>query len=201
LNIENPPSQPGRIVIVSGPSGVGKTTVVHRVLAECPIPLTASISATTRPPRPGETHGVDYHFLGNEEFQSLRKRGEFLECYEVFGKGHWYGTPLSQVNAGIAAGKWVVLSIDVQGAITVMEKFPDAVSIFLSTGAIEELERRLRGRGTETEQSLQRRLAQARSELALAGRYRYQVVNGDLDQAVREICGILTREWENAQHA
>ncbi|MBN2578619.1 MAG: guanylate kinase [Pirellulales bacterium] len=192
---------PGRIVVVSGPSGVGKTTVMRRVLAECPAPLTTSISATTRPPRPEETPGVDYFFLTPDEFQSLRKKGEFLEAFEVFGKGHWYGTLWSQVRDGVAAGKWIVLSIDVQGALTVMETFPDAVSIFLRPRRLEQLERRLRGRGTETEEALRRRLDQARSELAMADRYRHQVVNDDLDRTVREICDILIREWENAHHA
>jgi guanylate kinase len=201
LSLENPQRGRGRVVVVSGPSGVGKTTVMHRVFTECPLPLAASVSATTRPPRPGETNGVDYHFLPPDEFQSLLKRGGFVESYEVFGEGYWYGTLWSEVDAGIAAGKWVVLQIDVQGALTVMEKFPDVVSIFLRPRSLEDLEHRLHGRGTETEEALQRRLRRAERELALSGRYRYQVVNDDLDRAVREICGILTWEWENAHHA
>jgi guanylate kinase len=182
----------GRLVVVSGPSGAGKTSVMQRVYRACPVPLVRSVSATTRPPRSGETDGVDYHFLSEAEFELRRKRGDFLECFKVFTPGHWYGTLRSEVATGLAAGKWVVLEIDVQGAGAVIGQFPDAVTIFLRPGTREELERRLRGRGTETEQAIQRRLAQADRELALAGRYQYQVVNDKMDQAVQDICRILT---------
>ena len=188
-------------MIVSGPSGVGKTTVMRRVFQRRPVPLLASVSATTRPPRPGEVDGVDYHFLTEQEFDLRRKRGEFLECFEVFGQGHWYGTLLSEVTSGLAAGKWVVLRIDVQGALCVMQQRGDAVSIFVRPGSIEQLEQRLRGRGTESEQAIQRRLGQAKRELGLADRYRYQVVNDDLDQAVQQICDILTQESEAERDA
>ena len=186
--------------MVSGPSGAGKTSVMQRVYRCCPIPLVRSVSATTRPPRPGEVDGLDYHFLSAEAFASRRQRGEFLECFEVFTQGHWYGTLRSTVATGLNAGNWVVLEIDVQGALAVMERFAEAVTIFLRPSSREELERRLRGRGTETEQSIRRRLAQADRELALAGRYRYQVVNDRLDQAVQEMCGILTTAWEKSRH-
>jgi guanylate kinase len=186
--------------VVSGPSGAGKTSVMQRVYQTCRVPLVRSVSATTRPPRAGETDGVDYHFLSDEEFGSHRQRGEFLECFEVFNHGHWYGTLWSEVTTGLTAGKWVVLEIDVQGALAVCERFPDAVTIFLRPSSREELERRLRGRGTETEEAIQRRLARADRELALAGRYRHQVINDDMDQAVQDICGILTNEWEKTRH-
>jgi guanylate kinase len=179
---------------------VGKTTVVQEVLRRVPVPLVASVSATTRPPRPGEVDGKDYHFLTNDDFQLRRQRGEFLECYEVFGKGHWYGTLWSEVTAGFQAGKWVVLSIDVQGALTVIGRFADAISIFIQPGSPLELQRRLRGRGTETEEAIQRRLTRAEVELACAPRYRYNVVNDQIDKAVEEICNILTQEWEKVQH-
>ena len=104
------------------------------------------------------------------------------------------------MRAGFEAGKWVVLEIDVQGALAAMERFPDALSIFIRPGSFAELEKRLRGRGTETEDAVARRLARAKQELELADRYRYQVVNDDIDQAVTEICGILTREWEKTNH-
>jgi guanylate kinase len=182
----------GRLVVISGPSGAGKTSVMQRVYQACRVPLVRSVSATTRPPRNGETDGIDYHFLSNEDFQLRRQRGDFLECFEVFSKGCWYGTLSAEVTSGLAAGKWVVLEIDVQGALAVMEKFPDAITIFLRPSSRKELERRLRGRGTESEESIQQRLAQADRELALAGHYRYQVINDDMDQAVRDICGILT---------
>lgn len=189
----------GRLVIVSGPSGAGKTTVLRRVLDEAPVPLTLSVSATTRPPRAGEKDGVNYHFLSAEDFAARRQRGEFLECFEVFGRGYWYGTLKSEVSSGLAAGKWVVLEIDVQGAMAVMEQFSDAVSVFLRPSSTAELERRLRGRGTESEEAIRRRLDEAENELRLADRYCHQVINDDIDQAVRDICNLLVRHWENDQ--
>ncbi len=182
---------PGKLVVISGPSGVGKTTVVSELFGRCPLPLVGSVSATTRAPRPGEVDGVDYHFLTPEEFSLRRKRGEFLECFEVFGQGVWYGTLLSEVTPGLQQGKWVVLNIDVQGALTVVARDPRAITIFIRPGSLAVLEERLRGRGTETEASLQRRLEQARKELALADRYQHQVVNDDVGRAAGEICHIL----------
>ena len=190
----------GRLVVVSGPSGAGKTSVMQRVYQAWRVPLVRSVSATTRPPRDGETDGVDYHFLPDGDFHNLRKRGEFLECFEVFNHGHWYGTLWSEVTTGLNAGKWVVLEIDVQGAMAVVERFPDAVTIFLRPSSRKELERRLRGRGTETEEAIERRLARADRELALAGRYQHQVINDNMDQAVQDICDILTNEWEKGRH-
>lgn len=186
------PPQSGRLVVISGPSGAGKSTVVRRLLAECPLPLALSVSATTRRARPGEVDGVNYFFLSHEEFDRRRQAGDFLECKEVFGRGDWYGTLQSQVSAGLAAGKWVLLEIDVEGTLAVLEKHPDVLTIFLHSGSLEELERRLRQRNTETEESIRRRLDVARRELSLANRYHYQVINRDVPQAVREICAILT---------
>ena len=188
-----------RVVVVSGPSGAGKTSVMQRVYRCCPVPLVRSVSATTRPPRPGEVDGIDYHFLSAEAFASRRKRGEFLECFEVFTQGHWYGTLRSTVATGLNAGKWVVLEIDVQGAAVVMQQYADAVTLFLQPSSLGELERRLRGRGTESEEAIRRRLATAQRELASAERYRYRVINDDMDQAVRQISDILTREWEKSR--
>ncbi len=189
-------SSTGRLVVISGPSGAGKTSVLRQVFHRCQAPLVHSVSATTRPPRPGETDGVDYHFLTNDEFQIRRKKGDFVECFEVFGHSYWYGTLWSEVTTGLNAGKWVVLEIDVQGAMAVMQRFADAITIFLRPSSPTEIERRLRGRGTENEDSIRRRLARADHELALAGRYQYQVINDDLDQAVRDVCEILTTAWE-----
>jgi guanylate kinase len=186
----------GKLVVMSGPSGVGKTTVLRRLLAGCSLPLRASVSATTRPPRPGEVDGVDYHFLSEEEFSRRRQQGEFLECYEVYSSGWWYGTLNSEVTSGLEAGDWIVLGIDVHGAFSVVDRYPDAITIFLRPSSLEELEKRLRGRGTEDEEALQRRLEQAKNELALADWYRYQVINDDLDRAVREICQILVCSGE-----
>lgn len=186
--------RPVRILVLSGPSGSGKTTIVHRLLEESPVPLRKAISATTRPPRAGEIDGEHYHFLTAEEFQTRRENGEFLETAEVFGSGYWYGTLKSELQRAAAAGCWAFLEIDVEGALNVMREYPDAVSVFIRTSSEDEYERRLRSRGTESEDVIQRRLATARRELALADKYKYQVVNDDLERAVGEICDILRSE-------
>ena len=184
----------GGVVIVSGPSGAGKSTVVRELLRQCPLPLARSVSVTTRAPRPGEQIDVDYHFLSKEEFQRRREAGQFLEFKEVFGRGDWYGTLQSEVASGLEAGKWVVLEIDVEGAMSVLAAHPDAVTIFIHCGSLEELERRLRQRNTESEASIQRRLEVARGELALQDRYTWQINNTDVAQSVHQICDILARE-------
>ena len=181
----------GKLIIVSGPSGVGKTTVLKRLLAECPLPLEPSVSATTRPQRPGEVDGQSYFFLDADDFQRRREADAFLECVEVFGRGHWYGTLCEPVKTGLEAGKWIVLEIDVEGADEVLKHYPDAITIFIHPGSIEELERRLRGRGTETEDALSRRLEVASRELAAADTYRHTVINQTIDQTVNDICQVL----------
>jgi guanylate kinase len=194
-------SKRGRLVVVSGPSGAGKTTLLERVFRQCPLPLVHSVSATTRPPRKGERDGVDYHFLTPAQFEARKKNAEFLECFEVFGHGYWYGTLSSEVTTGLRAGKWVVLNIDVKGAGAVMDRYGDAIGIFVRPSSIDELHRRLVLRGTESEEAIGQRLDQARCELGLAGRYRYQVINDDVDQAVERICRILQNEWETDRDA
>lgn len=183
-----------RVVVLSGPSGSGKTTIVDRVIAESPVPLIKSISATTRPPRPNEQDGDNYYFLDLDEFLRRKENGEFLECAEVHGSGHWYGTLKSEIERAREAGGWAFLEIDVQGALNVMQEYPDAVTIFLTTPSEAVYEQRLRDRGTEDEEAIQRRLATARQELQLSERYRHCVVNDDLDRAVNEICSILSAE-------
>ena len=182
----------GKLIILSGPSGAGKSTVLRRLVERLPQLLRISISATTRPPRRGETDGVDYHFLNAEEFQRRRQAGEFLECCEVFGRGHWYGTLLAEVTPSPNDRKWVVLDIDVDGAAKVRSLFPDAPTIFLHPGSEQELERRLRLRGTESEEAIGRRLEVARRELARVDEYQFHVVNRTVDDAVQQIIEILT---------
>jgi guanylate kinase len=181
---------PGRLIVISGPSGAGKTTLVRHVFEHCP-QLVASISATTRPPRQGEQDGRDYHFLSREEFERRRSAGEFIESFEVFGHGHWYGTLASEVTPSLLSGKRVVLEIDVQGMVAVLAHYPDAITIFVRPGSVEELERRLRNRGTDSSGAIERRLEVARRELACADRYQHVIINDDLEQAVRQICDIL----------
>lgn len=184
----------GKLVIVSGPSGAGKTTVVKRLFGECPVPLAKSVSATTRPPREGEIDGDNYHFLSLAEFQQKREAGEFLECFEVFGRGIWYGTLRSEVEDGFRGHKSVLLEIDVHGMQQAVKHYPNAITIFVRPRTFEELERRLRGRGTESEEAIQRRLEVARQEWEWAPRYKFQVINDSIDEAVKELCRLLQSE-------
>lgn len=183
--------QYGKLVVISGPSGVGKSTVVRDVLERCSDRLKLSVSATTRPPRPGERDGVDYYFLSQAEFDRRRIEGAFLECAEVFGRGFWYGTLWSEVRSSLSTGVWVILEVDVAGAANVLASFPDAITIFIRPDSAEELERRLRGRGTESEEAVRQRLAVAQREMLMAGQYAHQVSNISVDQAVDEVCDIL----------
>ncbi len=182
---------PGQLVIISGPSGVGKTTVLKALFKNCPLPLQESVSATTRPKRPGETEGISYHYLTDEQFRRHRENDDFLECTEVFGRGHWYGTLREPVATGLSQGKWIVLEIDVEGAAKVLEYHPQAISIFIHPGSLEELEKRLRGRGTETAEALARRLEVARFELQQSEIYRHIVTNQSVEQTATDICKIL----------
>jgi len=185
-------NRPGRLVIISGPSGAGKSTVLDILLETCPLPLSLSVSATTRDPRPGEVDGTAYHFLSPEEFARRRELGHFLEYKEVYGRGHWYGTLQDTVTSGLEAGRWVILEIDVEGAADVLEKIPNAITLFVHPGSLDELERRLRGRATESEEDIAQRLLEADRELALAGTYQHCVVNETAEATARKICELLS---------
>lgn len=190
-------SNPPRLIIISGPSGAGKSTVTQRLLSECELPLRMSVSATTRAPRPGERDGTEYHFLSQERFDELRSQDAFLECKEVFGRGHWYGTLRSEVADGLAGGDWIILEIDVQGAIEVMEHLDaDPITLFIHPGGMDELERRLRDRGTENEEAIQSRLETAAGEMRFLHRYQYEIINGSVDTAVAQVCQILKDHQE-----
>ncbi len=184
-------NEPGLLVILSGPSGSGKGTIVKRLLEERDDTV-LSVSAATRAPRPGEIDGVHYHFMSRDRFQQMVADHEFLEWAEY--NGNFYGTPEHAVTEQLRQGKNVLLEIEVQGAEQILNRRTDAVSIFLTTPSMEELERRLRGRGTETEESIAGRLAVARRELSRAFRYDYIVPNDEVDCAVRRIQAIMQAE-------
>ena len=181
----------GKLVIISGPSGAGKSTLLSEVFRASQLPLRWSVSATTRAPRPGEVDGKDYHYLDYDAFQEKRKQGDFLECFEVYGGGDWYGTLKSEVAPRLESGDWVVLEIDVEGTRAVLDHYPDAITIFVRPGDLEQLGERLRARGTEAETQIQRRLEVARREMESISIYRHVVVNNEVDIAVIDLCRIL----------
>lgn len=187
--------KPAPVIIVSGPSGSGKSTLIHRALDESGLPLRLAVSATTRPPRPGEIDGVDYHFWSRERFLRELERGAFLEYAVVHGQ-HYYGTPRSEVDGYRERGIGVILDIDVQGADQVRPLFPDHLSVFVRVSSDEEYARRLRQRGTETDESIARRMATAREELARIGDYQHVVVNDDLDTAAAQLIDLLRRRFD-----
>lgn len=172
------------LIIFTGPSGVGKGTIVNKLFKDL-TDVEFSVSCTTREKRPGEEEGVDYFYKTREEFQRMIERDGFLEWAEFVG--NFYGTPRSFVEATLKQGKDVFLEIEVQGALQVMKQCPDALSIFLIPPSLEELEARLRKRGTESEEILQKRLAKAREEMKFTGNFKYTVVNDDIDQAVAKL--------------
>ena len=181
----------GKTFIISGPSGVGKSTVLG-ALFEGRDDLYFSVSATTRAPRPTETPDVDYHFIEAETFRQWIEDGEFLEYAEDVG--NFYGTPKKFVDAAMAEGKDVILDIEIQGATQVHELRPDVVRIFLAPPSWEELERRLTARGTDSPEKVQKRLLRAKVELENAGHYDYFVINDTVENAVQELRAIMLAE-------
>jgi len=192
------PHQEAKILILSGPSGSGKTTIVNKLMESQPVRLAKSVSATTRPPRSGEQDGVDYYFLDRKTFEAKLENDEFLEHAEVFKTGNLYGTLWSEIERATEQNAWSFLEIDVEGALKVMERYPDALTIFLKTPSVEVFEQRLRDRGTESEEMIQRRVETAQGEMAFADRYRYQIVNDVLGRTVDEISDILMKEENQA---
>lgn len=180
----------GLLVVVSGPSGAGKGTICQALLEKTT--LAYSVSATTRKPRAGEVDGENYYFLSVEAFEEMIKKDELLEWAKVYD--NYYGTPLKKVEEKLAAGEDILLEIDTQGAMKVREKFPEGVYIFILPPSLAELERRIRGRDTETEDVLQKRLAAAIDEIEAGKCYKYVVTNDEVDSAVESVCAILAAE-------
>jgi len=178
----------GKLVVISAPSGTGKGTVIKKLLELRP-EFVFSVSATTRAPRQGETEGVEYYFMDREHFREMIDKGEFLEYAEYVGE--FYGTPRKPIIDKMEAGRVVLLDIEVQGAKQVMTKEPAAITIFIAPPSMAELENRLRGRGTDSEEKLAARLKRAREELEEKSHYRHIVVNDDVARAADEIISIV----------
>lgn len=181
----------GKVIVISGPSGVGKGTVVQELLSnndDC----TLSVSATTRAPREGEVHGVNYFFITKEEFQSRIKNKAMLEYAQYCD--NYYGTPRDYVQQSIENGKNIILEIEVQGALNVKSTMPEAVTVFVMPPSMIELEKRLRGRGTEEEEVIQQRLKTAVEEMRQSPKYDYIVINHTVNQCVNDIKTIINSE-------
>lgn len=185
-------NQKGLLVIISGPAGSGKGTIVSRLRELAPFDF--SVSATTRKPRPGELHGVHYYFVDKADFESKIEQGEMLEYAQYVG--NYYGTPRKPVEDALAEGKNIILDIEVKGALQVKEKMPEAIMIYVLPPDYETLLARIRGRGTETEEVIQKRMNEAKNEIRTFPRYDYVVINrdGGVDRAAQDVLAILTAE-------
>jgi len=182
------------IIVLSAPSGSGKTTIVARLIDSL-MHITRSISYTTREPREGEKAGVDYVFVSREEFDGMKNNGEFLEWEENFG--NYYGTGRKQVEDMLASGLDVIMSIDVKGARTAKKEYPESISVFVMPPSLEELENRLRRRKTDAESQVAIRLRESKQEVAASDEYDFLVVNNKLDEAVEEVKQVIEKEREN----
>ena len=181
----------GLLLVLSGPSGAGKGAVCKELQKDEPS-LSVSISATTRPPRDGEAEGVDYFFLGKEVFQKMIADGQLLEYAQVYD--NYYGTPLRYVEEALEAGRDIILEIDIQGALQVKEKYPQAVLVFIASPSKLDLRKRLLSRGTDKQEVIEKRLQSVAGEMKLADRYDYIVINDIVTQAVGKIRSIITAE-------
>ena len=187
----------GRLIVISGPSGVGKGTVVKALMERDPN-VRLSVSATTREMRPGETDGVQYYFITHEKFEQMIAEDRFLEHAQYVGNR--YGTPEEPVDRMLAEGCDVILEIEVQGGLQIMQRRPDAISLFIAAPSFEVLAARLRGRGDTDEEKVLMRLQQARMEYLVAPRYQYIVVNDRLEDAVADVAAILRAEALKTEH-
>jgi guanylate kinase len=178
----------GKLMVLTGPSGVGKGTLV-RSLLQRHSQLYLSVSVTTRSPREGEIEGQHYYFVSRSQFSDMIAAGEFLEWAEF--AGNFYGTPIASVKQHIQEGKFVLLEIELEGARQIKNTFPDAVRIFILPPASDELERRLRSRGQDADDAIARRLQRAKEEIDAAGEFDFQVINDDLDEALKRLESIL----------
>jgi guanylate kinase len=185
----------GTLFVISAPSGAGKSTLIAEIRRIFP-QIRYSISCTSRPPRKGEREGVDYYFVSADEFRTMIERDEFLEWKEVHG--NLYGTPAALISEAIASAQHMILDIDVEGAKEVFKKVPSAVGIFISVPSMAVLQRRLVLRGTDTEESVRTRMANAVREMEQAEMFKYQIINDDLEKAVGELADIIRKESEGS---
>jgi guanylate kinase len=186
-------SKRGHLYVIAAPSGAGKTSLLHALMRRRP-DVGFSVSCTTRPPRPGEKDGKDYHFIGREEFERLVQRGEFIEHANVFG--NLYGTRHSVVEAALAEGRDLVLEIDWQGARQVRERLPDAIQVFILPPSRAELEARLRRRGSDSAEVIARRLGESVLEMSHWREFDHVIVNRDFDQALAELEAVFEGRGE-----
>lgn len=182
----------GLLIVYSGPSGVGKSTILHEVLKDESLNLEFSVSMTTRLPREGEVDGKDYFFVSKETFKKAIEDDKFLEHARYVD--NYYGTPKDYVEQERNKGKNVILEIDVQGGLQVIEKCSDCISIFIMPPSIDELRSRLSGRGTEKEEVINKRVDQAQREIKQGSVYKYHVVNNDIETSIKEVSDILKKE-------
>jgi len=187
-------SSKGLLIVLSGPSGVGKGTILKEVMKDKSLKLAFSVSMTTRAKREGEVDGVNYFYVTRDEFEQAVRDGKMLEYAEFVG--NYYGTPLEYVEKLRNEGTNVILEIEVQGCLQVQEKEPDALTIFIVPPSMEELENRIRGRKTEAEEIIQQRLAKAESEMEMLNKYKYVVCNDDVELAADIISVIIRRHME-----